>query len=138
MDQADPRTQPSKPQPKGRLIAGWILTGLMTAFLLLDCALHFAQPQPVADAFAHLGIPMRVSTVIAVILLASTLLYVVPKSSVLGAILITGYLGGAIAIHLRAGSSTFETVFPAILGIVTWAGIYLRDSRVAALIPLRS
>jgi hypothetical protein len=65
-------------------------------------------------------------------------LYAIPRTSVLGVVLLTGYLGGAIAIQMRAGSPLFETIFPAIFGVIAWAGIYLRDAQVGALLPLRS
>ena len=129
-------TQSDSPS-KGIFWAGWILTGLVAAFLLLDSALHFSVPPPVVDAFSRLGIPLAVSHTIAILLLASVVLYLIPNTSVLGAILITGYLGGAIAIHLRAGSTPFEIVFPAIFAALAWTGIWLREPRLRALLPLR-
>jgi len=109
---------------------------LTTLFLLFDAFGKFAAPRPVVDAFARLGIPISLSISIGVLLLISTVLYAIPRTSVLGAVLITGYLGGAVAIQMRAGSTTFETVFPVLLGIVAWAGIYLRSCRLRQIFPV--
>ena len=74
---------------------------------------------------------------IGVLLFVSTILYAIPRTAVLGAVLLTGYLGGAVAIQMRAGSSTFETVFPVLFGVIAWAGIYLRDCKLRAVFPVR-
>ena len=118
-------------------IAGWIVTVLMALMLLLDCAAHFAVPRQVVDAFVRLGLPISLSVPLAILLLVCVVLYIVPKTSVFGVVLLTGYFGGAVAIQLRAGSPTFETVFPIILGAIAWAGIYLREPRLRAILPLR-
>jgi hypothetical protein len=85
----------------------------------------------------RLGFPTNLGMTLAVLLGVSTLLYAIPKTAVLGAVLVTGYLGGAVAIQLRAGSPTFETVFPVIFGVVVWAGVYLRECRLWSVFPLR-
>ena len=72
------------------------------------------------------------------VLLACTVLYVVPRTSVLGAILLTGYLGGAVASHVRVGEGLFPVFFPVMVGVLLWLGLYLRDVRLRSLIPLRS
>jgi hypothetical protein len=72
------------------------------------------------------------------VLLASTIIYVIPRTAVLGAILLTGYLGGAVATHVRVGDPLFPVLFPVILGVLIWGGLYLRDERLRALIPLRN
>jgi hypothetical protein len=95
-------------------------------------------PAPIVDAFARLGFPLPLASSIAILLLVSTILYAVPRTTVLGAVLLTGYLGGAVAIQLRAGSPLFETMFPVIFGVIAWAGIYLRDPRLSAHLPLNS
>ena len=82
---------------------------------------------------------MSLANVLGVLLLLCTAVYVFPRTSILGAILLTGYLGGAVATHMRAGDPLFSHVlFPTYLGVVLWLGLYLRDSRLRALIPLRS
>jgi hypothetical protein len=122
---------------KGKLLAGYIISALVALMLIFDAAAHLIKPAPVVQAFARLGYPLSASVGIGLVLLICTAIYVVPKSSVLGAILLTGYLGGAVSTHLRAVSSTFEMIFPVIFGGLAWLGVYLRDARLRALVPLR-
>ncbi len=122
---------------KGKLWAGRILTTLAILFLLFDAVGKFVVPRPVAEAFVRLGIPLGLSFSIGVLLLTCTILYAIPWTSVLGAVLLTGFLGGAVAIHMRAGSTTFETVFPVLFGVVVWAGVYLRDCGLRRIFPVR-
>ena len=122
---------------KAKTVTGWILTGFIILSMLLDVAIHLAMPVQVLDAFRSLGLPNRMGPEIGVILLAAILIYAFPRTAVLGAVLLTGYFGGAICTHLRSGSTTFETVFPAILGLIAWAGIYLREPRLSAVFPIR-
>ena len=118
---------------------GRVLSGLVVLFLIPDGIIKFVKPAPVVDAFAHLGWPLSLANSIGVLLLVCTAIYVLPTTSILGAILLTGYLGGAVATHLRAGDPLFSHVlFPTYLGALLWLGLYLRDSRLRALIPLRS
>jgi hypothetical protein len=124
---------------KKGLWAGRILSGLVVLFLIPDGIIKFIKPAPVVDAFAHLGLPLSISVTLGIILLLSAVLYAIPVTSVLGAILLTGYLGGAVATHLRVGDPLFSHVlFPTYLGIALWLGLYLREERLRALIPLRS
>jgi hypothetical protein len=123
---------------KARLWTGRILTGLTVLFMLFDAAGKFMMPRQVVEAFARLGFPASLGGAIGIILLVVTILYAIPRTAVLGAILITGFLGGAVAIQMRAGSPLFETIFPALFGVIAWAGIYLRELRLGALLPLRS
>jgi hypothetical protein len=96
------------------------------------------MPTQVVEAFVRLGCPISLSRTIGVVLLASTVLYAIPRTAVLGALLLTGFLGGAVAIQMRAGSPLFETIFPILFGVLAWAGIYLREARLRALLPMRS
>jgi len=124
---------------RGRLIASYVLSGFAVLFLFFDAVMKFIKPAPVVDAFARLGFPLDLSVTIGTILLACTILYVIPRTSILGAILLTGYLGGAVATHLRAGSPLFsEALFPVYMGVLLWLGLYLREDRLRALVPLRS
>jgi hypothetical protein len=123
---------------KGMLWTGRILSGVVSLFFVFDSVGHLLKPAPVVEAFGRLGYPLSASVGIGVLLLVCTMLYLVPKTWVLGAVLLTGYLGGAVSTHVRAGSPMFETTFPVILGVMVWVGIYLRDARVRDLIPLRS
>ncbi|MEO7111858.1 MAG: DoxX family protein [Polyangiaceae bacterium] len=120
-----------------RRITGQALTGLTIVFLLFDAFGKFARPAPVVDALARLDIPISAALTIGSILLVCTILYAIPQTAVLGAVLLTGYLGGAVAIHLRAGSTAFEQVFPLIVGAMVWGGIYLREPRLRDVIPTR-
>jgi len=132
-------TQTALVSKKG-LWAGRLMSGLVVAFLAIDVVIKFLRPAPapVLETFAHVGWPLSLAPVLGTILLVSTALYVIPKTSVLGAILLTGYLGGAVATHLRAGDPLFSHVlFPTYLGVLLWGGLYLREDRLRALIPLR-
>lgn len=112
---------------------GRTLSALVVAFMIFDGVSHIAKPAPVADAFAQLGVPLRLSIGLGIVELVCTALYAIPRTAVLGALLLTGYLGGAIAIQLRAGAAWFPTVFPLIFAALLWGGLALRDARVRAL-----
>jgi len=136
-----PSEMQTAPISKKALWAGRILSALVIVFLAFDIVIKFVKPAPapVIEAFAHLGWALSVAPVLGVVLLMSTALYVIPITSVLGAILLTGYLGGAIATHLRVGDPLFSHVlFPTYLGVLLWGGLYLREPRLRALIPLRT
>ena len=124
--------------PKGMLWTGRAISWFFSLMFLFDGVAHLMKPAPVAEAFARLGYPLSTSVEIGVLLLVSVVVYLIPKTAVLGAILLTGYLGGAVATHVRAGSTLFETVFPVIFGGLVWLGIFLREPRLRSLIPLRS
>jgi len=124
---------------KKALWAGRTISAVIVLLLVLDGVMKFFKPKPVVDAFAHLGIPIELDFAIGTLLLLCTLLYAVPATSILGAILLTGYLGGAVMSHLRAGDPLFTHVlFPTYLGSLIWLGLYLRDPRLRVLIPLRN
>lgn len=122
---------------RGRRIAGWSISGLMAAFNVFDAVGKFAMPKPVADAFVRTGWPLDVATTIGVILLICTALYLIPRTSVPGAVLLTGYLGGAVATNLRLHNPLFSnTLFPVYFGILVWVGLLLREPRARAVFPL--
>jgi hypothetical protein len=124
---------------RGRVIAGHVLSGLVVLFLVFDSLMKFINPGPVVAASAQLGWPDRLMVNLGVILLTCTALYVIPRTAVLGAILLTGYLGGAVATHMRVGDPLFSHIlFPVYMGVLLWAGLYLREDRLRALIPWRS
>jgi DoxX-like family len=127
----------AKTESKGLLWTGRVFSGLTILFMLFDAFGKFANPPQVVEACARLGIPVAQTFSIGILLLVSTLVYAVPRTSVLGAVLLTGYLGGATAIQMRAGSPTFETVFPVILGVIAWAGVYLRECGLRRVFPIR-
>lgn len=124
--------------PKGRLWAGRAISGLAAAFMLLDAAMKLAKPTQVAEAFVRTGWPLELSVTLGAILLGSTILYVIPRTVVLGAILLTGYLGGAVATNLRLENPLFtNTLFPVYFGVLVWLGVWLRDPQLREMIPLR-
>src|SRR5271169_2208318 len=121
---------------KGFIWTGRIFSGFVAAFLLFDAVIHLMKPAPVVEGFAKLGFPLRLAVPLGITELVCILLYVVPRTSILGAILLTGYLGGAIAIQLPTGNSLFgEVLFPVYIGVILWGGIYLHDDRLRTLIP---
>ena len=124
----------SENTPKtARVWAGRVLSGLPVAFLIFDAALKLVHPAFVTEASAKIGWPDGVITPLGVVLLACVALYLVPRTAVLGAVLLTGYLGGAVATHLRVGDPLFShTLFPVYFGVMLWGGLYLRDARVRA------
>ena len=126
----------AKTKSKSLTWTGRVLSVLAILFLLFDAVGKFVMPVPVVQAFARLGLPISLSISVGVLLLVSTIIYAIPRTAVLGAVLLTGYLGGAVAIQMRAGSPVFETVFPVVFGVVLWAGIYLRDCKLRAVFPL--
>lgn len=136
---ANPLSAPVATTSRGRLWTGRIVAGIIAAFMLLDAIMKFINPAPVREAFARTGWPVHLSPVLGAILLASTILWLVPRTSILGAILLTGYLGGAVAANVRLEEPLFShTLFPVYFGVLLWGSLWLRDPRIAALIPLRN
>lgn len=122
-----------------RLWTSRVITGLVAAFMLLDAAMKFLKPPQVADAFVRTGWPLALSAPLGAILLTSTVLYVIPRTAILGALLLTGYLGGAVATNMRLENPLFShTLFPVYCGVLVWSALWLRDARVRELIPLRA
>ena len=123
---------------KGALWAGRIMSALPALFLLVDGAMKLVKPEVVVKTTVELGYAESVILPLGVVLLACTILYLIPQTAVLGAVLLTGYLGGAVATHVRAGQGPFEIFFPVLFGILLWGGLVLRDARLRALLPLRT
>jgi hypothetical protein len=99
--------------------------------------MKLVKPPIVVTSTVQLGYPESVILPLGIVLLACTVVYVIPRTAVLGAILLTGYLGGAVATHVRVGAGAFPIVFPIILGVLVWGGLFLRDERIRAVIPVR-
>ena len=119
---------------KKMLWTGRILSTLPVLMLLFSAVMKFVQPPGFAEGMAKLGIPENLALGFGLLELACVILYIIPRTAVLGAILLTGYLGGAIATHVRIG----EPFLPVILmGVLIWGGLFLRDPRLRALMPLR-
>ena len=126
-----------KPAPSAAVLwVSRVLSGLVVGMLVLSAAFKVSGSEKVAEGFARAGFSLHLLPVLAAIELTCALLYAIPRTAVLGAILVTGYFGGAIVTHLRAGETALVT--PLLLGVLAWAGLFLRDARVRALIPLRA
>jgi hypothetical protein len=120
--------------PATRLWAGNITSALGVLFMLLDGASHLMAPAPVVEAFHRLGFPLSLAAPLGIIELLCVAIYVVPRTSVLGAVLLTGYLGGAVASHVRVDDPVFPVVCPILIGTLFWGGLFLRDDRLRTLI----
>ena len=119
--------------------AGRIMTPLPVLFLLFDSVIKLIRIDPVVQSFTELGYPVDLAVGIGIVELVCLLVYLIPRTSLLGAILLTGYLGGAVATHVRVGSPWFTHVlFPIYVAALLWGGIYLREDRLRALVPLRT
>jgi hypothetical protein len=128
------------PVSNASLWAGRVLSGLIVLFMLFDSSIKLVPLDIVTQTSAQIGLPATAgfARTLGILGLVSVLLYAYPRTAVLGAILLTGYLGGAIATHFRIGSPLFShTLFGAYLGLIAWGGLYLRDPRVRALVPFR-
>jgi len=122
---------------KGKLWAGRVMTALAALFLLVDGVMKLMKPDIVVKTTVQLGYPESVILGLGIVLLACTVLYLIPRTSVLGAILLTGYLGGAVASHVRVEDGVFAVLFPVILGALLWGGLVLRDGQLRAFLPIR-
>ena len=119
---------------------GRIVSGFVVLFLVVDAGFKLIRPlpAPAVEAFGKLGYPIEFAAGIGVLLLSCLALYLIPRTSVLGAILLTGYLGGGVASHVRVGDPWFShALFPVYVGLLIWGGLYLRDQRLRALVPFR-
>src|SRR4030095_8947369 len=128
----DPTPQPNTQAPcvsRKALWAGWILSALPGLFLLFDGGMKFFKPEFVVKATVQLGYPESVIVPLGIVLTVCTVLYLIPRTAVLGAILLTGYLGGAVATHVRVSAGLFEIFFPVVFGALLWGGIFVRDLR---------
>ncbi|HUQ80538.1 MAG TPA: DoxX family protein [Gemmatimonadaceae bacterium] len=132
-------TSEAKPVRANAVKTGRVLSGLAVAFLVFDAGMKFTNVPAVAEAMTQLGWPLRATTGIAILEILCLALYLIPRTSVLGVVLLTGYLGGAIATHVRVGNPLFSHVlFPVYIAALLWGGLYLRDARLRVLLALRS
>jgi hypothetical protein len=120
---------------KRSVITGWILSGLAILFLLFDAVGKLMKPDMVVEATVKLGYPESVITGLGTVLLISTILYIIPRVSFIGALLLTGYLGGAVATHVRVEDPLFShTFFPVYVAIFIWGGLYLRNKKLREIV----
>ena len=121
--------------PAWKLWTGRVLSAIPALMMTLSATMKLAHPaQFLADWVGKFGYPEGAATAIGVVELTCVVLYVVPRTRVLGGILMTGYLGGAVATHVRIGEAAF--IAPVILGVIAWGGLFLRDERLRELLPL--
>ena len=118
-----------------RIWAGRVISALPVLMLLFSGVVKLMKPVAVLEEFGRLGYPESLIVGIGIVEIFCAVVYLIPRSSILGAILVTGYLGGATATHVRIGDQFF---IPIVFGVAIWAGLFLRDDRLRALIPLRS
>lgn len=130
----DTTPTPSASVSKKVLRTGYIMSTVPVLFLLMSGGMKLFRPPMVIEGFKHLGLPENLILAIGVLELTCTVIYIIPRTSVLGAILLTGYLGGAILTHLRVGEAF---IFQFLFGVLVWGGLFLRDRRLRELIPLR-
>jgi hypothetical protein len=124
--------------PKWMRRTGFTLSALVILFMLMDATMKFMQLPVTLETSAQLGWPVTTIVPLGIVLLVCTAIYAFPPTSVFGAILLTGYLGGTVATHARIGNPIFShMLFGVYLGIMLWAGLYLRDARLRLLIPYR-
>lgn len=128
----DPTTRSAR--TRWTLYLGWLLTIAPAGLLIFSAVMKLLNPPDLAKGFEHLGIPVRLAQPLGILELTCTVLFLIPKTAVLGAVLLTGYMGGAILTHLRIGEGWIVQV---LLGVAVWLAIYLRDARLRALLPLR-
>ena len=124
--------------PRLHLWIARVLTTILVLFFLMDATIHILRPAPVVEAMNQLGFPLAFAPVLGVIELVCLALWLLPRSALLGAVLLTGILGGAVAAHARVGDPAFPTViFPLLIGLMVWGPLYLREPRLRALFPWR-
>ena len=124
------------PVSKKLVWAGWVVSVLPALMLLLSAVMKLVKPAPVVEGFTHLGYPESLALGLGILELVCTVVYLLPRTAVLGAVLLTGYLGGAVATHVRMGE-TGKMFVPILFAVLLWGGLYLRDARLRELVPLR-
>jgi hypothetical protein len=128
---------PSDKTPKAMIWIGRVISALPVLMLTMSGVMKFNLRPEDAKNMAAIGWDANIASILGIIELASTLLYIIPQTAVLGAILLTGYLGGAVATHVRVADYPHMPI-PLVLGVLVWVGLYLRDARLRSLVPLRN
>jgi DoxX-like family len=119
---------------KGMVWTGRVLSALPVALLIFSGILKLVKPAGVVQGFEHFGLPIALAVKLGILEIACAVVYAIPRTAVLGAILVTGYMGGATLTHVRLGE---PWVVEVLVGVLAWGGLYLRDARIRALIPVR-
>lgn len=129
--QSDTQTAPAS---RTMIWAGRIISALPVLALLMSGTMKLTRNEGIVEAFKHLEYDLDLAIGLGILEIVCTIVYAIPQTSVLGAILLTGYLGGAVATHVRIGE---QFIAPVVLGVLIWGGLYLRDVRLRAILPLR-
>ena len=122
---------------KPALWIGYVLSTLAILFMLFDGVVKFV-PAAFTPAFESLGYPLGLATFVGILEMVCLIIYAIPRTSFFGAVLLTGYLGGAVVLQMRVAAPVFNAIFPIILGVLLWGGLFLRDTRLRALFSLKS
>ena len=123
---------------KTQIVVGRVLSGIAIAFLTFDSVAKLLRVQPVIDGTLQLGYPTSIIVPLGIVLLSSVLIYAIPRTSAIGALLLTGYLGGAVATHARMSDPLLShTLFPIYVAVIVWAGLVLRNAQLRILLPVR-
>ena len=139
LDAAPQPAAPSVSPSNKRVWAGRIISTLPVLFMLFDSGIKLFNAAPVAEAFDRMGFSPSLAVSLGILSLFCTVLYAIPRTSVLGAVLLTGYLGGAVCSHVRIADPMFShTLFPVYVATLFWLGLYLREPRLSSLFPFRS
>ena len=118
---------------------GWVFSGIVIVALAADAAVDLFSPALISAEMEATGFPASQATLLGLIILVCVILYAIPRTAVLGAILTTGFLGGAICVHFRLGEiGSPPQLISLLLGVMAWGGLYLRDERLRSLLPIRS
>ena len=128
---------PTEPSSSATVWVGWVVSGFVILFLVFDGGTKVLKVAPVLEACARVGLNASVAVTIGAILLVCTALYAIPQTAVIGALLLTAFLGGAVATHVRAGSGAFEIIFAIGSCSLAWLGLVLREPRLFWMIVLR-
>jgi hypothetical protein len=125
-------------ESKGLIWTGRVITALVVLFMLFDSITKVIQVPSVVAASAKVGIGVHVLFGVGLTLLVSTIFYIIPRTSIFGAILISSYLGGAVCANVLVHSPVFSSALAVVFGVLTWLGVYLREPRLRALVPFKS
>jgi hypothetical protein len=127
----------SAPTGKGMYWTGVVMSAIPSLMLLMASMMSLSRSPQALQGMAQFGYPENVITGIGAACLVSTILYMIPRTAVLGAILLTGYLGGAVATHVRVEAEKFTFLIPVVVGALIWGGLFFRDARIRNLLPWR-
>lgn len=118
-------------------LAGWVLTLIPAALLFIAAVMNIVRPDSVVQQTVKMGYSASVMLPLGIVTLVCVMLYLIPRTACLGAILVTGYLGGAVDVHVRNGDPLPQILFPVVIGVLAWLALYLREPRLRQLVPIK-